>query len=160
MSEIKPEYITDAKEMIGKGYNHDPEYPEIYSKKQDLGEFTPGIYFLFQGDLIVYVGKSLHARIRVFDHQRAKSKKFDSYSIIPFPAEYLDEKEIKYICKFTPIYNGELPTNPILKTKQGWAASMGLKVGIIGSFIRRNKIIPAISLNGKSYYRKADLEGL
>ena len=69
---------------------------------------TSGIYLLFDGAVVVYVGKSADAETRVRTHF-SSGKVFDSYSIIPCAPEDTDEMEIKYILEYLPKYNGVLP---------------------------------------------------
>ena len=136
------------------------EIEALYFKRQPINGYAPGIYFLFNRDEIVYVGKSLWTMARIYSHERCKGKDFDSFTVLPFPAEQLDEKELEYICKFKPIYNTSLPPNPILKRKQGWATTLGIEVGVISKHIRKSKISPYVILRGRSYYLKTDMEAL
>lgn len=135
------------------------EKQKFYDKRESLSEFQPGIYLLWKNDEIVYVGKSLWARARVYHHERDKNKEFDSFTIIPYPINILDIKEIEYICKFSPKYNQSI-TSSIVKTKQGWAAFKTVKVGVIGRYIRKNKIEPFVILGERSYYHIDQLGGL
>ena len=133
---------------------------QLLELAHDVYEFQPGIYFLFKEREIVYVGKSLNTIARIYDHQRAKSKDFDAFAILPFPAEYIDELEIEYICKFTPKYNTALTVNDKVKSQRGWAVALGVKIGVVGKFIRKNKIHPYTVINGQKYYHKLSIEGL
>lgn len=147
MSEPKAEYKIEGM----------TEWQTLYSMRTPIEEYHPGIYFLFRGEEIVYVGKSLWATARVFVHQRDKDKDFDSFTILSFLAEQLDDKELEYICKFRPVYNNSLTANLTLKTKRGWATTLGIKVGVVGKHIRKNKILPYVILRGRSYYHRNDM---
>lgn len=132
----------------------------LWEIRTPIEEYHPGIYFLFREDEIVYVGKSLWTMARVFVHQRDKDKDFDSFTILPFLVEQLDDKELEYICKFQPVYNKSLPPNQNIKPKHGWAAALGVKVGVIGRHIRKNKILPCATFRGRPYFHKNDMGAL
>lgn len=89
------------------------------SKSGSLGEFyesgqlylmsrpykqISGVYFLFRGDLIVYVGKSTDIISRIASHRKSK-KAFDTYSFIEASESEMDALETVYINKFWPEYN-------------------------------------------------------
>jgi hypothetical protein len=60
------------------------------------------IYFLYQGDTVVYVGQCSNGLMRVFMHN---DKQFDHYSYEICSKDKLDESEIAYIKQYQPIYN-------------------------------------------------------
>lgn len=81
-----------------------------------------GIYFLIQDKKIVYVGKSRDIKERIAEHTKPHSdKKFDSFSYIELPEEFLDYNRVYdinekenialnnleglYILKYKPKYN-------------------------------------------------------
>lgn len=66
---------------------------------------TCGIYFLLQGQRIVYVGQSINVHVRLDDHRRDKSKVFDGYAIVECRPKMLNAIEAAYIAKFSPKYN-------------------------------------------------------
>lgn len=66
---------------------------------------TVGIYFLFKGDEIVYVGQSLNIFHRVEGHKAEGSKEFDSACFFECPVDKLDEYEIIAIRALAPKYN-------------------------------------------------------
>lgn len=61
---------------------------------------TSGIYFLVDGDEIVYVGKSSNIHKRLTGHI---AKEFDK--ILMVETSFPDEEEVRYIQKFNPKYN-------------------------------------------------------
>jgi hypothetical protein len=63
-----------------------------------------GVYFLFSGDEIVYIGQSRNVPARV-QHHMGSDKEFDRYSHIVLPADSLNEWESFYIHLFQPRYN-------------------------------------------------------
>lgn len=62
-----------------------------------------GIYFLKQGDEIVYVGKSVNVHKRVWAGHR--DKVFDDYDIEECSREELRKREVCWIRKLEPLYN-------------------------------------------------------
>jgi hypothetical protein len=66
---------------------------------------TSGIYFLVQGNRIVYVGQSRNVHVRIDCHRRDKSKKFDGYAFVQCAPKMLNAVEANYIAKFRPKYN-------------------------------------------------------
>jgi hypothetical protein len=63
-----------------------------------------GIYFLKDGDDVVYVGKSKNIEKRVEWHRKS-GKVFDSYKVAECDQELLDSAEVAYIRAFNPKYN-------------------------------------------------------
>jgi prophage regulatory protein len=68
-----------------------------------------GIYFLIDGDQIVYIGKSINVFARIAEHQRNNEKKFDTFTYIQIPIDQLDEFEVEYINAYKPKYNVVIP---------------------------------------------------
>lgn len=64
-----------------------------------------GVYFLFKGDDLLYIGQSKNLMRRLGDH--ASQINFDSYAIFPCPSEDLDHTERSLILKFLPPLNSE-----------------------------------------------------
>lgn len=72
----------------------------------------PGIYFLWRGPELVYIGQSLCVPDRLFQHQRArdglasgKRMQFIRATSIPCAATDLTEIEYEYICTYGPPFN-------------------------------------------------------
>lgn len=76
----------------------------ILSNKSEVQE-QPIIYFLIQGNEIVYIGKSINGVVRIYNHLSDKTKQFTHYYYHKVPAIYLNLLEKKYIEKYTPKYN-------------------------------------------------------
>ena len=71
-----------------------------------------GIYFLKQGDNIVYIGQSVNIHNRVKQHAIENTKVFDSFSYkIVDENLSLDDIEVEEIVKYRPKYNLTLPSN-------------------------------------------------
>lgn len=88
---------------------------DIFDRKQpcDNNEY---IYFLFDGEELVYVGQTTNIYQRIGVHM--KKKTFDSFSKIKvdLSQKELDLLETHYILNFKPKYNNRLPENPFYKT--------------------------------------------
>lgn len=65
----------------------------------------PGVYFLFDGDRLVYVGQSTHVPARIEDHLREGRIPFDRATFLPVEPEKLRERESYYIDLLDPEYN-------------------------------------------------------
>lgn len=61
------------------------------------------IYFLCQGDVVVYVGQTHSGLYRPYSHH--KGKEFDNVKIIPCKLNELDALEKHFIEKYKPHYN-------------------------------------------------------
>jgi len=71
------------------------------------GEQPPlqsGIYFLFMGNDLMYVGKSINAQSRIQQH-KDNGRVFDGWSFVAVPEIFLEDVERNYITKFTPPEN-------------------------------------------------------
>lgn len=65
----------------------------------------PGIYVLFHGDEVVYVGQSKNPQARIGQHAASPVKTFDSFVFIPCAEEHLDREEVAMIRRFRPKLN-------------------------------------------------------
>jgi hypothetical protein len=90
---------------------------EILANKRMVETRTGCIYFLFQGDELVYIGKSTHGLYRLYQH--CTDKVFDSYSYILCDDEDLDKTEARYICSYKPRLNKAVPIVRFDKSKHG-----------------------------------------
>ena len=68
----------------------------------------PGIYFLFNGQELVYVGQSVNVADRIGNHARSE-KEFDSVATIKCAIDKLDETEASYIAHLKPTTNKRDP---------------------------------------------------
>jgi hypothetical protein len=64
-----------------------------------------GIYFLWFGNEIVYVGQSRNITQRVFQHVQDGTKRFDGLSFLPVKPSLLNKFERRYIERLLPRYN-------------------------------------------------------
>lgn len=67
----------------------------------------PCIYFLLDGEKVVYVGKTEYGLKRILCH--ITDKTFDRIKIKVFDKDMLDVKETYYIAKYNPKYNKVIP---------------------------------------------------
>lgn len=95
-----------------------------------------GVYKLYQGKNIVYVGQSTDIAYRIRSHVREDSKEFDRYSYMECPPEKLTELECEQILKHAPIYNTRLPNDAPYRTVAGIKRMLKIRTGV-GPDIRR-----------------------
>jgi len=94
-----------------------------------------GIYFLIKNNNIIYVGQSIDIWSRVMTHSLDIEKDFDYFSCHFCDKPYLDELELKYILKFKPSLNRNLPPNNQYMTKQQLLKNLKIPVKILNQII-------------------------
>ncbi len=80
---------------------------ELFAARKELDGNGPGIYFLFDGEELVYIGKGWNCLLRVAEHTRKESEKvFTSWSYVRIDdeAEYSALEKV-LIRKHAPKYN-------------------------------------------------------
>jgi hypothetical protein len=100
----------------------DPLFREILGAHYDLAAIrdgarhfkrTSGVYFLFLGIELVYVGQSWHVPARLADHLPGVNgdelKTWDAYAVQEHEPELLIELERQFIAAFSPRYNRTRP---------------------------------------------------
>lgn len=88
----------------GNAYQPVPK-PEIEPSMNGNGfPFGPGVYFVFENQLVVYVGQSTRLRARV-TLRHANIRAGDVLSFLPFPTEQLNFAEAFYIGLLCPVRN-------------------------------------------------------
>ena len=73
------------------------------------------VYFLLQGNEVVYVGQTTVGLSRPFSHY---DKEYDSIKVLSCPADKLDETEDRFIIKYKPKYNKIRNHNVIFSLKK------------------------------------------
>ena len=68
--------------------------------------YPPGVYFLVDGNEVVYVGQSVNPMSRVGEHLRSKAGKFERVYFVPVPQFMLDAVEGGFIKLLSPKLNG------------------------------------------------------
>jgi excinuclease UvrABC nuclease subunit len=81
-----------------------------FKERKGLTPLVTGVYLLFQGDTIVYIGKAIDIMNRIRTHKVERVKIFDSFSFIEIPKEEIHIWERVLINKFNPIYNNDSVT--------------------------------------------------
>ncbi len=112
-----------------------PVVPEdIASGSEDINTFSrdlfTGIYFLLDGEQVVYVGQTLSISSRIYDHHRS-SKKFNRFAWVRCKPELLNDWEGYYIGSLLPKYNGGIPPNSHYMAYKRLKKTVKQKAGII-----------------------------
>lgn len=86
----------------------------LFSLTHISGGATPisnsvGIYFLVALGTVVYVGQSSNCGRRILEHLIDPTKTFDSYFVIECAPSLLNELEQRYVSKFSPYLNINIP---------------------------------------------------
>jgi hypothetical protein len=64
-----------------------------------------GVYFLFDGDELVYIGQTTDFDTRIAMHSLRKTKAFDRVAFIPAEKIDVGQVEAGYIARYKPKYN-------------------------------------------------------
>jgi hypothetical protein len=78
-------------------------------EKTPVRKPIPGVYFLFQDDVIIYIGKSKDVLSRVQAHKN-NQKEFDHYTYVECDEDLLTAYERIFINKYKPIQNADALT--------------------------------------------------
>ena len=81
------------------------EADEIVSGSISRKQGLPGIYFLINGNEVVYVGQTKNLHARIYQHRVETKKAFTRYFLLPCEPAELTPLESRYIAKFKPRYN-------------------------------------------------------
>lgn len=80
---------------------------EIIKKAKPIKQ-TSGVYFLIQGGVVVYVGKSINVHKRIGEHIANPDKCFDAYHVIRASVHKMAYVEEAYIKALRPVHNVQL----------------------------------------------------
>jgi hypothetical protein len=69
-----------------------------------------GVYFLLQGNHVVYVGQAKNVKKRLAMHKADPDRVFDSYAFLPCDEKDLDTLEALYIMHLRPKQNKRQPS--------------------------------------------------
>ena len=126
-------------------------------KRYEVLESDVGVYFLYKGDEIVYVGQSICVWRRINTHIQEGFKDFDSYSVLPCDEDKLQETEMFYIFALQPKYNkmieGFCNRNTFIKKIKGMF-NAPLKRRDINRAIKESGV-ESYSFKGIEYFRSA-----
>jgi hypothetical protein len=93
-----------------------PQAEERYLSLTEIKELPrpteSGIYFLFLGGALQYIGQSANVFTRVAAHRKGGAISFDDWVVISAPLGDLDAIEANYIRKFKPPFNRGLRRLP------------------------------------------------
>lgn len=78
---------------------------DVLARSHPRDRVVPGIYFLIDGNEVVYVGQSMNLPMRIHQHRLKDEKKFDRFTVYPCDKALLDRLEGHYIARFSPRYN-------------------------------------------------------
>ena len=76
---------------------------ELVSLKTDYDTLC-GVYFLFSGSTLAYIGSSANCLVRFREHKR-DGKEFDSYFILETTKAKMLALEAQYIARYNPPLN-------------------------------------------------------
>lgn len=96
--------ISLTKEQVLSGGN-------ILNQKR--GKADKELYFLIDGEEIVYVGQTLDLSSRAKKHEETKA--FSNIAFMFVPKGEVNDYEAEYIVRFSPKYNKMLPSNGLYK---------------------------------------------
>lgn len=122
-----------------------------------------GIYFLLQGEEVVYIGKSKNFWLRLSDHFNS-DKKFDNIYFLPAKEEILLRLEEKYILEYKPLYNKTLSNSGYI-SKNFYRDILIQRVGkkipafLINDLLRKHNI-QSVEFNCKLLFPKESIEVL
>lgn len=113
------------------------------------GSIRPLIYFLFDGDELVYIGQSKHGLTRIPEH--IKAKEFTHYTWMNCPVDLLSNTEAYYIVQFKPKYNTSLPRNEVYKTPKEAVKMYGMTMREAREWVTNFEDIPVHEIGGYGY---------
>lgn len=81
-----------------------PGFGEIYSHKRAYSGRRSGVYFLWRGNELRYIGKTTHIQSRLASHEGHgfPCNEWDSYSFLECPADVMSSIEDFYIRELQP----------------------------------------------------------
>jgi excinuclease UvrABC nuclease subunit len=105
---------------------------ELLEQRQEVPQPQCGVYFLFNHEQLVYVGKSLDVLNRVQFHRA--EKEITHYTLIECQEDIANCLEPHFIAKFDPPLNFSMPSNPLYKSS---AQIIGLFQELTGQAFKR-----------------------
>jgi hypothetical protein len=104
---------TGVDEAIERGESEHPQqdllsYEELSNRS--IGSASrPGVYFLFQDDDLVYIGKSADIDHRLGQHRNRRAFDFNRVTVFLCDPSEMGRLEARYIRKFRPVFNTVSP---------------------------------------------------
>lgn len=118
---------------------------------------THGLYFLYLGADLVYVGQSVSIGCRVYNHLAEGIKTFNHYAI--YDCAHLSQAEVNclealFILEYAPRFNGSVPQNDKYKSLSQIQNASAMSRWELRRFIR-DRGIKQIGKYGE-YYQASD----
>lgn len=113
-----------------------------------------GIYILFKGDAVVYVGQGMYPLERIGKHTRDKD--FDSFKIIPVTLDSASNIEASLIATLRPSYNKSLPKCDLFVSEKDACTIYSISRRKIKELAVQHTIKP-INLGKWCYYLRQDI---
>lgn len=113
---------------------------EILSLKKEIPLDRGGIYFLINGDSVVYVGQGKDVDARICFHLSDGEKEFTHYSFIACSSAQRNDLEAHYIFTLRPIYNKNFPENKNYKSIPALKKIFGTNAHPIKKIIRLHSL--------------------
>lgn len=128
---IRIERITESSTLAPVELNQIPDLHHLFISQLAA---PPGIYFLYKGVDIKYVGKANNVVTRVLQHHGVKD--FDRVYFLPCPLDHLSNVESVFIRYLNPPLNRSIPKNLKQKDLDLIKSVMGIDM-TLGVFIRK-----------------------
>lgn len=118
----------------------------------------PGIYYLYNGDFLVYIGKGENVIERILARKREGRFFFDGYTISQVPPKNLDRVYAEELLKYNPPANFDYPA-PVTsyRTMEQLKAELGMGAVAIKKLIKEHGAEPIV-YNNAVYYNIEDLK--
>lgn len=130
------------------------------AEKMHLQEKQTVIYFLMDGEKVVYVGSTENLNSAVHSHRMDKRKKFDSVLYKSVPPSEKDMIRLMEISKHSPKYNGiSVPSSLGLVSIKSFRLKFQNRPGTIElrkAIVENN--LSGIIVMGSVFYNEADLK--
>jgi len=116
-----------------------------------------GIYYLLDGDEIVYIGQSRNVSYRIAAHISEGQKIFNRYLFFPCNIEDLNATECEEIIKYKPKYNKTIPISDGSEYVSARKLSkiLGINLRSLRAIIRKNGV-KSHDFGNKHFYKVSD----
>lgn len=111
---------------------------EIGYKKFKVPPAITGIYLLFDGEEVVYVGQSVDVHSRALAHKNRFA--FDSYTFLRCEADCLNLLEATLVLAFNPKENHKLPANPVWGSPHTIASKLDLELYVVKQYAEEQQL--------------------
>lgn len=101
---------------------------DIYQLPKISYNVIRGVYFLFDENVVVYIGQAINILRRITEHT---DKTFTSYSYIECSIAEMNELERKYIETYSPKYNIMLNKTPLVVEDKEFNLTLKVNLGVL-----------------------------